>query len=149
MALKSGIQTYQILTNDDEVCIPSLSSIPTISQVFMPTWWWNFKNKEWGFLDRFLRNKLAILRCWSLKTHPGISIFCISLIPIHQVDMKTSVKIMIRMFMLFLDSTNLHTEIWEHLVFCLNNFPMAAMTDFLYLSFRFSIWCPLALSYGG
>ena len=27
LALKLGIQTYQILTNDDEVCIPSLSSI--------------------------------------------------------------------------------------------------------------------------
>ena len=27
MALNSGIQTYQILTNDDEVCIPCLSSI--------------------------------------------------------------------------------------------------------------------------
>ena len=27
MLLNSGIQTYQILTNDDEVCIPSLSSI--------------------------------------------------------------------------------------------------------------------------
>ena len=27
MAVKLGIQTYQILTNDDEVCIPSLSSI--------------------------------------------------------------------------------------------------------------------------
>ena len=27
MALKLGIQTYQILTNDDEVCIPCLSSI--------------------------------------------------------------------------------------------------------------------------
>ena len=26
-ALKLGIQTYQILTNDDEVCIQSLSSI--------------------------------------------------------------------------------------------------------------------------
>ena len=25
LALKVGIQTYQILTNDDEVCIPSLS----------------------------------------------------------------------------------------------------------------------------
>ena len=24
LALNSGIQTYQILTNDDEVCIPSL-----------------------------------------------------------------------------------------------------------------------------
>ena len=26
MALKLGIQTYQILTNDDEVCIPNISS---------------------------------------------------------------------------------------------------------------------------
>ena len=26
-ALNSQIQTYQILTNDDEVCIPSISSI--------------------------------------------------------------------------------------------------------------------------
>ena len=27
LALNSGIQTYQILTNDDEVCIPSISGI--------------------------------------------------------------------------------------------------------------------------
>ena len=27
LTLSSGIQTYQILTNDDEVCFPSLSSI--------------------------------------------------------------------------------------------------------------------------
>ena len=27
LALKLGIQTYHILTNDDEVCIPSLSRI--------------------------------------------------------------------------------------------------------------------------
>ena len=27
LAINSGIQTYQILTNDDEVFIPSLSSI--------------------------------------------------------------------------------------------------------------------------
>ena len=27
LALNSGIKSYQILTNDDEVCIPSLSSI--------------------------------------------------------------------------------------------------------------------------
>ena len=27
LALKLGIQTYQILTNNDEVCIPSVSSI--------------------------------------------------------------------------------------------------------------------------
>ena len=28
MALKLGIQSYQILTNDDKICTPSLSSIP-------------------------------------------------------------------------------------------------------------------------
>ena len=27
LALRLGIETYQILTNDDEFCIPSLSSI--------------------------------------------------------------------------------------------------------------------------
>ena len=27
LTLKLGLQTYQILTNDGEVCIPSLSSI--------------------------------------------------------------------------------------------------------------------------
>ena len=27
LALNSGTKTYQILTNNDEVCIPSLSSI--------------------------------------------------------------------------------------------------------------------------
>ena len=27
LALNSGIQTYKILANDDEVCIPSVSSI--------------------------------------------------------------------------------------------------------------------------
>ena len=27
LALNTGLQTYQILTNDDEVCIPSLSII--------------------------------------------------------------------------------------------------------------------------
>ena len=31
LALKSGIQTNQILTNDDEVCIPRLSSISNAS----------------------------------------------------------------------------------------------------------------------
>ena len=34
MALELGIQTYQILTNDDEVCIPSLSSILLAVQHF-------------------------------------------------------------------------------------------------------------------
>ena len=27
LAINSGIQTYQVLTNDDKVCIPSFSSI--------------------------------------------------------------------------------------------------------------------------
>ena len=31
LAIKLGIQTCQILTNDDEVCIPSLSYITYIS----------------------------------------------------------------------------------------------------------------------
>ena len=35
MALKLGIQTYQILTNDDEVCIPSLSSKYTLSCILL------------------------------------------------------------------------------------------------------------------
>ena len=39
MALKLGIQTYQILTNDDEVCIPSLSSIRLAVQM-------NYVNRE-------------------------------------------------------------------------------------------------------
>ena len=36
MALNAGIQTYQILTNDDEVCIPSLSNI--LLAVFLIPW---------------------------------------------------------------------------------------------------------------
>ena len=34
LALKIGIQTYQILTNDDEVCIPSHSSMYFLSCIF-------------------------------------------------------------------------------------------------------------------
>ena len=37
MAINSWIQTYQILTNDDEVCIPSLSSI--LLAVLFATFW--------------------------------------------------------------------------------------------------------------
>ena len=37
LALELGIQTYQILTNDDEVCIPSLSSI--LLAVLFATFW--------------------------------------------------------------------------------------------------------------
>ena len=32
--LRIGVQTYQIFTNDDEVCIPSLSSI--LLDVYVP-----------------------------------------------------------------------------------------------------------------
>ena len=34
MALNTGIQTNQLLTNDDEVCIPRLSSILLAVQMF-------------------------------------------------------------------------------------------------------------------
>ena len=34
MALNSGLQTYQILTNNDEVCIPSLSRILLAVRLF-------------------------------------------------------------------------------------------------------------------
>ena len=36
LASKSRIQTYQILSNDDEVCIPSLSSILLAVRIKMP-----------------------------------------------------------------------------------------------------------------
>ena len=49
--------------------------------------------------------------CAHLASFLLLVYFLLGLNAIHQVDMKTSVKIMIRMFMLFLDSTNLHTEI--------------------------------------
>ena len=39
LALKLGIQNHQILTNDDEVCIPSLSSLSCM-QIFY------YKSKE-------------------------------------------------------------------------------------------------------
>ena len=42
LALKSGIQTNQILTNDDEVCIPHLSRILLavhLKQTFPPIFW--------------------------------------------------------------------------------------------------------------
>ena len=48
MALNSGIQTYQILTNDDEVCIPSLSSI-LLAVCTYYTW----KHKEREILEYF------------------------------------------------------------------------------------------------
>ena len=38
LSLNSGIQTYQILTNDDEVCIPSLSIILLAVHCTQRTW---------------------------------------------------------------------------------------------------------------
>ena len=65
MALNSGIKTHQILTNDDEVCIPSLSSI--LLAVLVPGGFshrinWNNYNLNWkeilGF--RNMQEKLEI-----------------------------------------------------------------------------------------
>jgi hypothetical protein len=39
LALKLGIQTYQILTNDDEVCIPSLSKGTLCFEYFSKLFW--------------------------------------------------------------------------------------------------------------
>ena len=48
LALKLGIQTYQILTKDDEVCIPSLSSIfLAIQYIFSHFTFGKFNNKEY------------------------------------------------------------------------------------------------------
>ena len=42
LALNSGIQTYQILTNDDEAFIPSLSSILlAVCHVERPVVFWS------------------------------------------------------------------------------------------------------------
>ena len=49
MALKLGIQTYQILTNDDEVCIPSLSSILLAVQSF----WLHEYRKQSGYIYNY------------------------------------------------------------------------------------------------
>ena len=40
IGFKIGIQTYQILTSDDEVCIPSLSSIllAVVVIYLIPSW---------------------------------------------------------------------------------------------------------------
>ena len=43
LTLKLGMQTYQILINDDEVCIPSLSSIllAVLFKYFLTHFWKN------------------------------------------------------------------------------------------------------------
>ena len=42
LALKLGIQTYQILANDDEVCIPSLSSVLLAVKNVWPSVPWGY-----------------------------------------------------------------------------------------------------------
>ena len=48
LALNSGIQAYQILTNNDEFCIPNLSSI--LLAVVPQEKWRSCKNKTVGLL---------------------------------------------------------------------------------------------------
>jgi hypothetical protein len=58
MALKLGIQTYQILTNADEVCIPNLSSnllavhTSEIVSDFLPP---NFLNTYSKYFDKEIK----------------------------------------------------------------------------------------------
>ena len=60
LALKLGIQTYQILTNHDEVCVPSLSSIflavkAVYSQIgtdFCQTWQYLVNSKAFKAVTR-------------------------------------------------------------------------------------------------
>ena len=47
MHLNSGIKTYQILTNDDDVCIPSLSSILIAVRTYGTTIISHLKRNEW------------------------------------------------------------------------------------------------------
>ena len=73
MALNSGIQTYQILTNYDEVCIPSLFSILLAVHIIddfeicmyqlSPSF---FLSKLIGNLNSFLRNNYKI-GSWTFK----------------------------------------------------------------------------------
>ena len=68
LALNSWIQTYQILTNDDEVCIPSLSSIliavaPCIKLSMLI-------NTQWSNISSALYCQLA-QRSWYAKKKLG------------------------------------------------------------------------------
>ena len=55
LALDLGIQTYQILTNDDEVCIPSLSSI--LSCTYCDRFSFPFK---WKFFRKYRFQKHSV-----------------------------------------------------------------------------------------
>ena len=63
LALKLGIQTYQTLTNDDKVCIPSISSIllavMKISSIFGSFSFHIFMNK----------NKAKYVTVFALKSY--------------------------------------------------------------------------------
>jgi len=56
LALKLGIQTYQILTNDDEVCIPSLSSI-LLAVTLFPGGQARNRNTTTGLMKAFVGGK--------------------------------------------------------------------------------------------
>ena len=65
MALKLGVQTYQILTNNDEDCIPSLSSILlAVSNFSTPS------SNPGLFNPRKLKN--SCLKCLGLKKNLGL-----------------------------------------------------------------------------
>ena len=50
MALNSGIQTYQNLTNGDEVCIPSLS------RIFLAVLKNDFENQNFAMFEEAINN---------------------------------------------------------------------------------------------
>ena len=59
MALNSGIQTYEIFTNDDEVCIQSLSSILlAVILAGLPItepYWFNTQLSDWSTCRKFMK----------------------------------------------------------------------------------------------
>jgi hypothetical protein len=70
LALNSGMPTYQTLTNDDEVCIPSLSSILIAVPGHLLSHCFNTcKKRKKIFAISHLgiqnRNKLSILCFWT------------------------------------------------------------------------------------
>ena len=67
MALKLGIQTYQILTNDNEVCVPSLSNILLAVRIFSKYIWY-FLRKLYSITKIFLTYCEKKLFYWSRKT---------------------------------------------------------------------------------
>jgi hypothetical protein len=56
LASKLGIQTYQILTTDDEVCIPSLSSI--FLTVFLKIYKVENTKKEFSCCEIYLKTRI-------------------------------------------------------------------------------------------